>query len=106
MGRWLEVLPSGRVSGLARHRDVHRQPGAGAGDSGQLPAAEDPRDGTAAVRNCLPRAKRQFVNAVGGHVVANVDVGAAAVAGAAGHVLEDTDSPEPMEASVIPWDHM
>ena len=74
-----------------------------------MPASSQPPkncDAMSPVQEPFALAERQLVDAVHRHVVADVDVGAAAVAGAAAMFWKDTDSPEPMEASVMPCDHM
>ena len=77
----------GKSRGFARDRDVDRLASARRGQARDRPAAQD-LGAQAAREKLLAASEGQLPDAVHDHVVADVDVGAAAVAGAAAHVLE------------------
>src|SRR5262245_59982715 len=81
-------VPVGQIRRLSRQRDIERQPGASEGDASQRPSPQDLRGKTVAVQKCLAEAERQLVDSVYRHGVADVNVGVAAVAGAAALILE------------------
>src|SRR5215831_10945229 len=80
--------PVRQVRRLSRQRDIDWQPGAGEGDAGQAPSAQNLRCDTVAAQKHLAGSEGQLVDAVYRHGVADVNVGVAAVAGAAALILE------------------
>src|SRR6266852_5359544 len=87
-GRWLPVFPSSNWLALRFRVMFTGLPLLAVEIPGKLPSPEDSRRQVVLAQEPAPFAERQLVNWVRGHRVAHVDVRVAAIAGAAGLILE------------------